>query len=174
MGHPADSGYGREYPRREETDVELVDRSVARLGRGEGAKRLAPGGLVTYKVTAEQTGGAYSLFEVTIRPGDGTPPRITHRADECFYVVEGEFEVLVNEETATAGPGSLVYVPRGNLHALTNAGETPGTILHLLTPGGPHERFFEEIAKTNAPPDAAKLAAIATGYGIEILPPPRE
>ena len=45
------------------------------------------GDLVTYKVTSDQTGGAYSLFEVASQPGAGPPPHVQHREDEAFYVL---------------------------------------------------------------------------------------
>jgi hypothetical protein len=58
----------------------LTNPSTTRLGSGEGCKSLwVLGELVTYKVTAEQTGGAYSLFEVVTWPGGGPPPHIQHQ-----------------------------------------------------------------------------------------------
>jgi mannose-6-phosphate isomerase-like protein (cupin superfamily) len=87
------------------------------------------GQLLTYKVTAEQTGGAYSLFEGTVPPGGAAPPHIHHREDESFYVVEGEFEFTRDGESIRAAAGSLVYVPRGSLHAFENVGESTGTLL---------------------------------------------
>ena len=43
------------------------------------------GEMVTCKVTSDQTSGAYSLFEITTRPGDGPPPHVQHWEDESFY-----------------------------------------------------------------------------------------
>ncbi len=40
-----------------------MKKGVAHLGPGEGRSLWVLGGLVTYKVTSEQTNGAYSLFE---------------------------------------------------------------------------------------------------------------
>ena len=115
---------------------------AAHVGPGEGRAVWVLGGqLLTYKVTAEQTGGAYSLFEGTV------PPHIHHREDESFYVVDGEFEFSRDGETIKAGPGSLVYVPRGSLHAFENVGGGRGTLLLSQTPGGLHERFFEEVGE---------------------------
>jgi mannose-6-phosphate isomerase-like protein (cupin superfamily) len=139
------------------------------------------GELVTCKVTAEQTGGAYSLFEVVSQPLDGPLPYIEHQEDECFYVLEGEFEFLDNDRTLRAGAGSLIYTPRGNLRAYKNVGDDPGRMLVSQTPGGLHEMFFEEVGEeavdkvnppvVEGPPDAERIVAIATKYGIEIPPP---
>ena len=136
----------------------------------------------TYKITSERTGGAYSLFEVVSEPGSGPPPHVQHREDEAFYVLEGEYEFLDDDgHTMRAGTGSLVYVPKGNLHAHKNVGDKPVRMLVSQTPGGLHEQFFGELgepatdkAKPPVPkdqPDVEKLVTIAAEYGIEILPP---
>jgi mannose-6-phosphate isomerase-like protein (cupin superfamily) len=161
--------------------VDTRERANTHLRPAEGRSVWVFGSqLLTYKVTAEQTGGAYSLFEGLVPEREGTPPHIHHREDECFYVLEGEFEFLTGEDTVRAGAGSLVYVPRGTLHAFKNVGEGPGRLLNSQTPGGLHERFFEEVGKEAAgrttppvaagPPDFQELAEIAARYGTEIPP----
>ncbi len=166
------------------TTVGATDRRGAtHIPPGEGSKSLwVLGELVMYKTTSEQTGGAYSLFEVVSQPGGGPPPHVQHREDEAFYVLEGEYELLDEGRTMRAGVGSLVYVPKGNLHTYKNVGDKPGRILVSQTPGGLHERFFEEIGEEaqdkskppipEGPPDVGKIVAIAATYGIEIPPPP--
>lgn len=162
----------------------MMNPSTTHLGSGEGSKSLwVLGELVTYKVTAEQTGGAYSLFEVVTRPGGSSSPHIQHQEDECFYVLEGEFEFLNNGGVVEASAGSLVYVPRGNLHTYKNVGSEPGRMLVSQTPGGLHERFFKELGeeaqRLTAPPalegqpDIRRIAMAAAKYGIEIPPPPQ-
>jgi hypothetical protein len=96
-------------------------------------------------------------------------------------VLEGEYEFLDAGRTVRADVGSLIFVPRGNLHTHKNVGDKPGRMLVSQTPGGSHERFFEELKQTpdaaavskNAP-EAERVASIATKYGIEILTPHRE
>jgi oxalate decarboxylase/phosphoglucose isomerase-like protein (cupin superfamily) len=75
----------------------------------------------------------------------------------------------------------LIYVPRGNLHAHKNVGEGPGRMLVSQTPGGAHERYFEELAESPAArfvvedsPEVETVSAIATRYGVEIPSPRRE
>jgi mannose-6-phosphate isomerase-like protein (cupin superfamily) len=161
----------------------LMNPSITHLGSGEGSKSLwVLGDLVTYKVTAEQTGGAYSLFEVVTRPGGSPSPHVQHQEDECFYVLEGEFEFLNNGDVVEARAGSLVYIPRGNLHTYKNVGSEPGRMLVSQTPGGLHERFFEKVGEaaqdSTTPPvmegplDIERIVAIAARYGIEMPPPP--
>src|SRR5215213_133791 len=159
-----------------------LDTGVSHIRPGEGRRSLSVmGEMVTCKITSDQTSGAYSLFEITTRPGDGPPPHVQHWEDEACYVLEGEYEFLDGGRTIRVGVGSLIYVPRGNLHTHKNVGRGPGRLLVSQTPGGAHERFFEELAESPAAPFVSKdspevenVAAIATKYGVEILSHRRE
>jgi quercetin dioxygenase-like cupin family protein len=163
--------------------VEKVETGVTHVPPGEGRSLWVLGELVTYKTTSEQTGGAFSLFEVATQPGEGVLPHVQHREDESFYVLEGEYEFLDDAGgTTRAGAGSLIYVPKGNLHAHKNVGMTTGRMLLSQTPGGLHESFFEEVGEpatdgskplvSEGPQNMKKIIASAVKYGIEIPPPP--
>jgi quercetin dioxygenase-like cupin family protein len=93
-------------------------KGVIHLSPGEGKRSLwVFGELMTHKVAGHSTGGAYALFGVTTPPGAGPPPHVQHREDESFYVLEGEYEFLVEGSTLSAEAGSLLYVRKGTLHA---------------------------------------------------------
>jgi quercetin dioxygenase-like cupin family protein len=160
-----------------------MEKAVAHVAPGEGIRSLwVLGEHVTYKVPSERTSGAYALFEVATQPGGGPPPHVQHREDEAFYVLEGEFEFSIGEDVLRAGTGSLIYVPKGTLHAHKNVGEGVGRILLTQTPGGLFERFFEGVGKPvngNSGPlvvedqsdVVSNIVALAAKYGIEIPPP---
>ena len=134
--------------------------------------------LLTYKIPSQRTGGAYSLFEVATHPGAGPPPHVQHREDESFYVLEGEYEFLIEGRTLRAMVGSLLYIPKGTLHAHKNIGLGMGKMLVTQTPGGLYERFFEEVGKPvdgeagslveEGRLNSKTIAAIGVEYGIEI------
>jgi mannose-6-phosphate isomerase-like protein (cupin superfamily) len=147
------------------------------LTKGEGRSIWLLGDLYTFKVTGE----ALSVTELTAFPQNGPPPHIHQREDESFWVLDGEFSVLLGERTLTAGQGAFVHIPKGTLHTYKNTGSTPGRMILLLTPGG-FERLWEELGEpatqlTTPPPvDAGvieKLIALAPRYHLQILPPPR-
>jgi quercetin dioxygenase-like cupin family protein len=97
----------------EERIVENKERkfgeAVAYVPPGEGDRSLwVFGELVMYKTRSEQTGGAYSLFEIASPPGGGPPPHIQHREDESFYLLEGEYEFLVEGRSIGVDAGSLI------------------------------------------------------------------
>jgi mannose-6-phosphate isomerase-like protein (cupin superfamily) len=102
------------------------------LTNGEGRSVWLLGDLYTFKFSEE----ALSVTELTAFPQNGPPPHIHLREDESFWVLDGEFSVLLGERTLTAGPGTFVHVPKGTLHTYQNIGTTPGRMIVLLTPGG--------------------------------------
>jgi mannose-6-phosphate isomerase-like protein (cupin superfamily) len=170
--------------RKERTSVSKENHSntsVKVLPPREGRSLWFAADLYTIKAAAEDTDGAFTLFELTAAARFGPPPHIHHREDETYYVLEGEFEFLDNDRVFTAGAGSFVYLPKGRLHMHKNAGETPARALVLNTPAGV-EGFIEEGGEpatdpsSSSPPppeaqDLEKLVAIAPKYGIEVPPP---
>ena len=160
-----------------------LDTSVAHTPPGEGRRSLrVMGEMVTCKITSDQTSGAYSLFEITTQPGGSPPPHVQHWEDESFYVLEGEYEFLDGGRAIRAGEGSLVYVPKGTLHAHKNVGEGIGRMLVTQTPGGLYEHFFEEVGKKavdgevgppvfEEQPEMRRIVEVAAKYGIEIPVP---
>ncbi len=180
MGHTKDVVRGHKTRAVEE---EKMEKGVAHILPGQSARSLwVFGELLSYKIPSQQTGGAYALFEVATAPRVGPPPHVQHREDETFWVLEGEYEFLVGGDTLRAKAGSLLYVPKGTLHAHENVGEGVGRMLLTQTPGGLYERFFEEVGE-EAPsnvvmasleggsPEAAMIAEVAARYGIEIALP---
>jgi quercetin dioxygenase-like cupin family protein len=179
MSHTADAA--KKHKTRPVEEVKMV-KGVAHVPPGEGTRSLwVLGEFVAHKVPSPQTGGAYSLFEVTTQPGAGPPHHVHHREDEAFYVLGGDFEFLDGEETKRVGAGSLLYVPKGTLHAHKNVGEGVGRMLITQTPGGLYEQFFEGVGKPaeaeggpldfEAQPEVGRIVEVAAKYGIEIPPP---
>jgi mannose-6-phosphate isomerase-like protein (cupin superfamily) len=179
MSHTKDIAQGHKTRAVEEVRTQ---KRVAHIPPGEGARSMwVMGVLVTYKIPSQRTGGAYALFEVASQPGAGPPPHIHHREDESFYVIEGDYEFLIGRDTLRVRRGSLLYVPKGTLHAHRGVGEGAGRMLVTQTPGGLYERFFEEVGKPvdgdggplvfEDQPDVRRVVAIAAQYGIEIPPP---
>lgn len=58
-------------------------------------------------------------------------------------MLEGELEFMVNGRIIPAIAGSVIYIPRDNLHTFKNVGTTPSRILIIATPAG-MEKLFEE------------------------------
>jgi mannose-6-phosphate isomerase-like protein (cupin superfamily) len=68
---------------------DTMERGVIHISPGAGKTLRVLGEMVTYKTTSNQTGGAYSHFEVASQPGTGTSLHVQHREDEAFWVLRG-------------------------------------------------------------------------------------
>jgi mannose-6-phosphate isomerase-like protein (cupin superfamily) len=148
--------------------------------RGPGDGRVIPGpeGL-TVKAAGDETGGSIGVLEATSPPGFGPPRHVHHANDELFYVLEGTFAFALGDEIVQAGPGSLVFVPRGTVHAPRVVGPGPGRVLLAFVPGGA-ERAFDEFAALAAEggghldPDDPRVQAINERYDSTFVGPPLE
>jgi hypothetical protein len=125
---------------------------------------------ILVRASAESTGGAFSLFE-EIPPLADTPLHIHARDDELFYVLEGRHVFRVGEEEFPAGPGGMVFAPRGIPHSQQRVVPGEGRILAMTVPGG-LDGFFRELAAAHEAgtlgPDA--YASASEKYGITWLP----
>jgi mannose-6-phosphate isomerase-like protein (cupin superfamily) len=99
---------------------------------------------ILVRVRAEATGGAFTLFE-EVPPMLDTPLHVHQNEDELFYVLEGEHVFRVGDEEFRAGPGGIVFAPRGIPHAQRRSVPGQGRLLILTSPGG-FEGFFRELA----------------------------
>ena len=54
---------------------------------------------------------------------------------EQVYVIEGQGQMLVGTKTYNVGPGDLIYIPKGTIHALRVLGkDKPMKVLSIQTP----------------------------------------
>lgn len=111
------------------------------IGPDEGAH--LPVLNITHKVTAESFGGAFTIIEVGLPPGEMIPPHTHTREDECAFVLEGELTFDVGGEIVVAPAGSFVVKPRGIYHAFCNTGTEPNRHLEIHTPGE-FENYYDE------------------------------
>ena len=139
------------------------------LGVDEG-ERLEFGGVtVLVKASADTTGGAFTLFE-EVPPLVDTPIHVHEREDELFHVVAGEHVFQVGEQELAAGPGDVVFAPRGIPHAQRRVIAGEGRLLVLTSPAG-FEGFFRELAaaQTQGTLGPDTYAAASARHGITWL-----
>lgn len=143
---------------------------------GQGESYGVLGDVYTVKVKSEDTGGAYGFLEVILQPQGGAPAHTHSKENESFYILEGELEFQIEEQTIVGTPGSFIHIPIGKLHSFTNKTETPVKVLILLTPGGLEEFFAEFGTKVESPlsrpaknpADLQRLPGIAAKFGTEM------
>ena len=139
------------------------------LARDEGERLEFGNSTIVVRASADDTGGAFTLLE-EVPPLVDTPTHLHEREDELFYVLEGEHVFTVDGVEHRAGPGGLVFAPRGVPHAQRRVVPTEGRLLVLVSPAG-FEGFFRELAAAEREgvlgPEA--YAAASERYGISWL-----
>jgi len=146
---------------------------------GEGEAFWLLDSLYAVRASSDETDGALTAMEMTIRPGMGPPPH-THPGGESVYVLEGQVRYHIGGETHEGGPGTFFHVPAEIEESFEPAGDEPIRILVLYTPGG-IEKFFAEVGEpaqrhelpppSETPPDLERLASAAPKYGMNIKVP---
>ncbi|GAB2846033.1 cupin domain-containing protein [Actinoallomurus bryophytorum] len=142
---------------------------------------------MTLKVGAEHS-KIWSTFEAEVAPGFDVGAHLHQQAEEIFYVLEGELDLLAfqpvtagddwrtwesetGETVFRGGPGSFMFVPAGCPHAFSNPGSAPARMLFLVSPAG-HEIYLQELGELLAapgPPDQAEIAALRARHDIHQL-----
>ena len=61
---------------------------------GGGRSLWFNGGLVTFYALGEETGGAFTLFEESVRPQTGALPYLHNEEDQAFEVLAGDHRLV--------------------------------------------------------------------------------
>lgn len=151
---------------------------TAAVAGGEGEARWWFGALAEIKATAADTGGQFTLVEITCGGGYEGVRHVHHREDEGFWILEGDVTLDIGGTVIEATAGDYAFGPRDIPHSFT-AGDNGCRMLFILTPGG----FEDLVMATSEPaqsrtvppppeqmPDMDKLQAVVARFGGEILP----
>lgn len=121
-----------------------------------------------FMIDSAQTDGRFALIEHTIPPRKLAAPMHVHeREDEYSFVLSGRMGAQIGDEVVEAGPGELVFKPRGIWHAFWSASDEETHLLELISPGD-FAGYFAEISPllTVERPDFAKLAEVQARYAL--------
>ena len=123
---------------------------------------------ITVLASGEDT-GSYEIFLQRGPEGSGPPPH-SHPWDESFYVVRGEIDFGIADDTRTASPGTLVHLPAGTVHWF-RFGRGGGEMISMTSRLGA-SRMFTDMAREIAPvnPDLARLAEVGGRHGLKLGP----
>ena len=132
-----------------------------------------PGRDLVFKVTGDDTGGAFDYFVVEVAPHGGPPLHVHHEQEESLHVLSGRFKVRVGDEEQILEQGGFAFMPSGLPHAFLNLTDEPAEIVVVYTPGGGH-RFYEELGPLTreGTADRAEVAACFERHGMTLLGPP--
>ena len=140
------------------------------------------GDIITVKITGQETGGKYSVWEIKAPSQSGPPSHYHTNMEEGFYVLEGDFSFEHNGKVVNSTAGSFIHVQRGVVHIYKNMGKDMGRLLVTGIPAG-FENFIEELgvpiadeksfissSDTPHPPDIGRIVEISKNHGINFVP----
>lgn len=149
------------------------------LGREEGEAIWMFDSLDTIKADVEHTGGGFTVVEFLDFEGSSVPLHVNDSWDTGFYILDGEYTFVIEDDSVAASPGAWLFVPRKTPHAW-RCDSAGGRILNVTVPGG-LEGFYRQAGesvpdRTQLPdrsePAVQPLSSTAAQYGIKIVGPP--
>jgi oxalate decarboxylase/phosphoglucose isomerase-like protein (cupin superfamily) len=97
-------------------------------------------GVLKWLSTPDVTGGdQFSAGIVSLNRGKGHERHNHPDSDEILYVLSGEGEQEVADETREISAGEMVFIPKGVYHGTINTGWQPLVLLAVYAPPGPEE-----------------------------------
>src|ERR1700694_1176337 len=120
------------------------------------------GGLHIWKATADDTDGAFLLFEDRLEHGKVTPLHIHPDSDETMIVLEGEILMHLDGVAHVVGAGGTAVAPPGGPPAFKVSGPDGTRLLCLHTPGC-CQAFYRDASEPVA--TGGDIADLAAGPG---------
>src|SRR5215510_2507628 len=156
----------------ETTQVAETTKTV--LADGEGLRlQSGPGRDLIFKVTGDDTGGAFDYFIVEVSPRSGPPLHVHHLQEETIHVLKGHFKIRIGDEIFYLKEGGFAYLPSKIPHAFLNLTDEPGELIVVYTPGGGN-KFYEEFGpiSRNGSSDRKIIAALFEKHDMTLLVSP--
>ena len=157
-------------------------KSLVRAAEDGERRWFFGGGLHLWKATAEETDGAFLLFEDRMGRGKVTPLHRHPGSGETMIVLDGEILMHLDGDEHTVRAGGIASAPRGVPHAFKVTGAGGARLLCLHTPGCCQAFYWDASEPVQdgdrrgidaGPVDMGRVQASASkNGGIEILGPP--
>lgn len=127
---------------------------------------------VHFKLWGHDTDGSVSVVEHPFPVGALVPPHLHTREDEYSIVTEGAIGFRSGDREVVLEPGGYITKPRGEMHAMWNAGNVPARMIEIISPAG-FEKFFRELSELvgAGPPEPGQVPALAETYGLQFGQP---
>jgi quercetin dioxygenase-like cupin family protein len=140
---------------------------------GEGRRGgLMPGIGVIFKIDGADSGGALAIVEHPFEVGGLVPPHIHNREDEFSIVLEGEIGFRSEDKEVVLGPGGYIVKPRGEVHAMWNAGKTPARMIEVISPAGFEDLFRSVVDLTErGEAEMSRIVELANRYEVSLAEP---
>ena len=111
---------------------------------GQTLENPVSGEKITFIQTAADTDGELLEIELELAADGAVPGAHIHpEQEERFEVLEGTMTFRMGLKKIVAGPGDVVTVPAGKVHAFKNAGDDTAKVRVQVRPALQMEQLFE-------------------------------
>jgi mannose-6-phosphate isomerase-like protein (cupin superfamily) len=112
--------------------VQLDETHAVLLGPGEGESLPA----AKRELHVKYEGDELEVLELVCDAGYGpVDPHVHDAHTDSFFILEGEVEFTIGDETVRAGPGTWVAAPPGVRHGFSIPGPDRARMLNVQAPG---------------------------------------
>lgn len=101
-------------------------------------------------LTGDRVGSSTALGFSSFAAGTSTA-MLSHATEELAYVLTGQGELRMDDETVPYAAGSALFIPAGVWHAVANTGGEPVTMVFAF----PHPDYPPTERRDVGPPGAA-------------------
>ncbi|WP_350291820.1 cupin domain-containing protein [uncultured Croceitalea sp.] len=120
----------------------MKEKEVIKNGEGENYNYSQDHCFV--KLSSHYTNGELSIIEDTLKPGFYLARHHHKIMTEIFYIIEGEVELIFDDETIMTKPGDTVTVPPNVWHAA--ACKDGGKMMSIFK-NGQFDLYLERLSK---------------------------
>jgi quercetin dioxygenase-like cupin family protein len=141
----------------------MDEKEIIRNGAGENYNYSQDHCFI--KLSSNKTNGELSFVEDTLKPGFYLGRHHHKIMTEVFYILEGEVELIFDDESITAGPGDTITVPPNVWHAAKC--EKGGKMLTIFK-NGQFDLYLEKLSKLSDSDfaDAELMKSISAEFDI--------
>jgi len=141
----------------------MTEKEVIRNGAGENYNYSQDHCFI--KLSSHHTSGELCFVEDTLKPGFHLGRHHHKIMTEVFYILEGELELIFDEETIVAKPGDTITVPPNVWHAASC--EKGGKMLTIFK-NGQFDLYLEKLSTLSDSDfaDAELMASISAEFDI--------
>ena len=108
------------------------------------ARTYSRDGIKSYLLASEITTDARKLTTTLVEMNpEGIQHLHSHEQEQCYFIIEGEGEMIVGEETAKVSPGDCIFIPSNEQHGLKNTGDEILKYLSAASPSWSSEKLME-------------------------------
>lgn len=137
----------------ESSDLSVCDRLTETrdmsLGKSRQTIRLADRRQVPtadrwYRVLVDEELGSMQATQFVGSIPPGRAPNHFHNYEEVLFILRGEGRMWAGQTNTPIGPGSCVYLPKGQMHCVENTGTDELRLLGVFYPAGSPAVRYEE------------------------------